>query len=146
YGVEASYVTARNLADYEKAIRPNTKMIWLETPTNPLLGLIDIQGVADIAHRKKLLLVVDNTFMSPYFQQPLKLGADIVVHSTTKYINGHSDSIGGAIMLNDEKLYKAIQYTQNATGGVLSPFDTYLVLRGIKTLAVRMQQHEKNAL
>src|SRR5581483_3376458 len=146
YGVEASYVTARNLADYEKAIRPNTKMIWLETPTNPLLGLIDIQGVADIAHRKKLLLVVDNTFASPYFQQPLKLGADIVVHSTTKYINGHSDVIGGALVTSNEELYQSIKFYQNAAGGVPGPFDTWLTLRGIKTLAVRMRQHEANAL
>jgi cystathionine gamma-lyase len=146
YGVEASYVAARNLADYEKAIRPNTKMVWLETPTNPLLGLIDIQKVAAIAHAKNLLVVVDNTFASPYFQQPLKLGADIVVHSTTKYINGHSDVIGGALVTSNEEAYQSIKFYQNAAGGVPGPFDIWLTLRGIKTLAVRMRQHEENAL
>src|SRR6266567_1416965 len=131
---------------FERAIRPNTKMIWLETPTNPLLRLIDIQAVAEIAHRHNLLLVVDNTFASPYFQQPLKLGADIVVHSTTKYLNGHSDIIGGALVLNNEEVYQAIKFYQNAAGGVPSPFDSWLTLRGIKTLAVRMRQHEENAI
>ena len=146
YGVEASYVPARSVADYEKAIRPNTKMIWLESPTNPLLGLIDIRQVADLAHSRKLLVVVDNTFASPYFQQPLKLGADIVVHSTTKYINGHSDVIGGALVTNNEEVYQSIKFYQNAAGGVPGPFDCWLTLRGIKTLAVRMRQHEANAL
>lgn len=145
YNVETSYVAAGDLAAYEKAIRPNTKMVWLETPTNPLLRLIDIQAVTEIAHRHKLMVVVDNTFASPYFQQPLKLGADIVVHSTTKYINGHSDVIGGALVLNDETAYEAIKFYQNAAGGVPSPFDSWLTLRGIKTLAVRMRQHEENA-
>jgi cystathionine gamma-lyase len=130
---------------YAGAIRPNTKLIWLETPTNPLLGLIDIRAVADIAHQHKLFVVVDNTFASPYFQQPLKLGADIVVHSTTKYMNGHSDVIGGAVVLNDAEVYEAIKFYQNAAGGVPSPFDSWLTLRGLKTLAVRMRQHEENA-
>jgi len=146
YNVETTYVAAGNIAGYERAIRPNTKMIWLETPTNPLLRLIDIQAVAEIAHRHNLLLVVDNTFASPYFQQPLKLGADIVVHSTTKYLNGHSDIIGGALVLNNEEAYQAIKFYQNAAGGVPSPFDSWLTLRGIKTLAVRMRQHEENAI
>ncbi len=146
YNVETTYVAAGNIAGYERAIRPNTKMIWLETPTNPLLRLIDIQAVAEIAHRHNLLLVVDNTFASPYFQQPLKLGADIVVHSTTKYLNGHSDIIGGALVLNNEEVYQAIKFYQNAAGGVPSPFDSWLTLRGIKTLAVRMRQHEENAI
>ncbi len=145
YNVETSYVPAGSLAEYEKAIRPNTKMIWLETPTNPLLRLVDIRAIAEIAHRHNALVVVDNTFASPYFQQPLKLGADIVVHSTTKYINGHSDVIGGALVLNDEEVYEAIKFYQNAAGGVPSPFDSWLTLRGIKTLAVRMRQHEENA-
>src|SRR5437773_1267329 len=145
YNVETSYVSAGNIAAYEQAIRPNTKMIWLETPTNPLLRLIDIQAVAEIAHRHNLLVVVDNTFASPYFQQPLKLGADIVVHSTTKYINGHSDLIGGALVLNDVDVYESIKFYQNAAGGIPSPFDSWLTLRGIKTLAVRMRQHEENA-
>jgi cystathionine gamma-lyase len=145
YHVDTTYVTASNLAEYEQAIRPNTKLIWLETPTNPLLRLIDIQAVAGIAHRHNLLVVVDNTFASPYFQQPLKLGADIVVHSTTKYINGHSDVIGGALVLNDEEVYQSLKFYENAAGGVPSPFDSWLTLRGIKTLAVRMRQHEDNA-
>jgi cystathionine gamma-lyase len=145
YTVETSYVPAGDLDAYEKAIRPNTKMVWLETPTNPLLRLVDIRAIAEIAHRHKLLVVVDNTFASPYFQQPLKLGADIVVHSTTKYINGHSDVVGGALVLNDEEAYEAIKFYQNAAGGVPSPFDAWLILRGIKTLAVRMRQHEENA-
>lgn len=146
YEVETSYVAADNAAAYERAIRPNTKMIWLETPTNPLLNLADIAAIADIAHRHQLLLVVDNTFASPYFQQPLKLGADIVVHSTTKYINGHSDVIGGAVVTSNEEAYQAIKFYQNAAGAVPSPFDSWLTLRGIKTLAVRMRQHEENAL
>jgi cystathionine gamma-lyase len=145
YHVETSYVAAANIEAYEQAITPNTKMIWLETPTNPLLRLIDIPAVAEIAHRHDLLVVVDNTFASPYFQQPLKLGADIIVHSTTKYINGHSDVIGGALVMNDEEIYSAIKFYQNAAGGVPSPFDAWLTLRGIKTLAVRMRQHEENA-
>ncbi|HAH00403.1 MAG TPA: cystathionine gamma-synthase [Ktedonobacter sp.] len=146
YNVETSYVPASNVAAYEQAIRPNTKLIWLETPTNPLLRLIDIQAVAKIAHRHNILVVVDNTFASPYFQQPLKLGADIVVHSTTKYINGHSDVIGGALILNNEEVYEAIKFYENAAGNVPSPFDTWLTLRGIKTLALRMRQHEENAI
>jgi O-succinylhomoserine (thiol)-lyase len=145
YHVDTTYVTASNLVEYEQAIRPNTKLIWLETPTNPLLRLIDIQAVAAIAHRHNLLVVVDNTFASPYFQQPLKLGADIVVHSTTKYINGHSDVVGGALVLNDEEVYQSLKFYANAAGGVPSPFDSWLTLRGIKTLAVRMRQHEENA-
>jgi cystathionine gamma-lyase len=145
YNVETSYVPAGNIAAYEQAIRPNTKLIWLETPTNPLLRLIDIQAVAEIAHRHNIQVVVDNTFASPYFQQPLKLGADIVVHSTTKYINGHSDVIGGALVLNDEEAYESMKFYENAAGNVPSPFDAWLVLRGIKTLAVRMRQHDENA-
>jgi cystathionine gamma-lyase len=145
YNVETTYVTVGNVAAYEQAIRLNTKMIWLETPTNPLLRLVDIPAVAEVAHRHNLLVVVDNTFASPYFQQPLKLGADIVVHSTTKYINGHSDVIGGALVMNNEEVYEAIKFYQNAAGGVPSPFDSWLTLRGIKTLAVRMRQHEENA-
>ncbi len=145
YEVETSYVPAGNIAAYEEAIRPNTRLIWLETPTNPLLRLVDIAAVAEIAHRHNLLLVVDNTFASPYLQQPLQLGADIVIHSTTKYINGHSDVIGGAIVLNDANVYESLKFYQNAAGGVPSPFDAWLTLRGIKTLAVRMRQHEENA-
>ncbi len=145
YGIEASYVEDNDLAAYEKAIRPSTKMIWLETPTNPLLRLTDIKAIADLAHKHNLLVVVDNTFASPYFQQPLNLGADIVLHSTTKYINGHSDIIGGAVVTSNQEAYEQIKFYQNAAGGVPGPFDSWLTLRGIKTLAVRMKQHEENA-
>ncbi|GAC1692341.1 MAG: cystathionine gamma-synthase [Ktedonobacteraceae bacterium] len=145
YNVETSYVTAGKVEDYENAIRPNTKLIWLETPTNPLLRLVDIRAVAEVAHRHNLLLVVDNTFSSPCFQQPLELGADIVLHSTTKYINGHSDVIGGAVVTSNEEVYEALKFHQNAAGAVPGPFDVWLTMRGIKTLAVRMRQHEENA-
>jgi cystathionine beta-lyase/cystathionine gamma-synthase len=145
YNVETSYVITGSSADYERAIRPNTKLIWLETPTNPLLRLVDIRAIAEVAHRHHILLVVDNTFSSPYFQRPLDLGADIVLHSTTKYINGHSDVIGGALVMSDEQLYQSLKFYQNAAGGVPGPFDAWLTLRGIKTLALRMRQHEENA-
>jgi cystathionine beta-lyase/cystathionine gamma-synthase len=145
YNVETSYVTTNAITDYEKAIRPNTKLLWLETPTNPLLQLVDIQAVAAIAHRHNVRVVVDNTFSSPYFQQPLDLGADMVMHSTTKYINGHSDVIGGIVVSNDEGLYENIKFYQNAGGAVPGPFDAWLTLRGVKTLAVRMRQHAENA-
>ncbi|GLV58758.1 cystathionine gamma-synthase [Dictyobacter sp. S3.2.2.5] len=145
YQIETSYVSAASTKDYEKAIRPNTKLIWLETPTNPLLRLVDIKAIAEIAHRRNILVVVDNTFSSPYFQQPLELGADIVLHSTTKYINGHSDVVGGAVVFKDKEVYEAVKFYQNAAGGVPGPFDSWLTLRGIKTLAVRMRQHEENA-
>jgi cystathionine gamma-lyase len=145
YNVETDYVTTNNSDDYEKALRPNTKIIWLETPTNPLLRLTDIHAIAEVAHRHHILLVVDNTFSSPYFQRPLDLGADIVVHSTTKYINGHSDVIGGVVVTRDTNLYQAIKFQQNAAGAVPGPFDSWLTLRGVKTLALRMRQHEQNA-
>jgi cystathionine gamma-lyase len=146
YNIEASYVPAGDVEAYERAMQPNTRMIWLESPTNPLLRLVDIEAIAALAHRRHVPVVVDNTFASPYFQQPLKLGADIVVHSTTKYLNGHSDVIGGALVTNNEDLYQSIKFYQNAAGGVPGPFDAWLTLRGIKTLAVRMRQHETNAL
>jgi cystathionine beta-lyase/cystathionine gamma-synthase len=145
YNVQTSYVTTNAITDYEKAIRPNTKLLWLETPTNPLLQLVDIRAIAAIAHRHNVRVVVDNTFSSPYFQQPLDLGADIVMHSTTKYINGHSDVIGGIVVANDEELYENIKFYQNAGGAVPGPFDAWLTLRGVKTLAVRMRQHAENA-
>lgn len=146
FQVQLTYVDAREPANVEQAIRENTRLIWLETPTNPLLKLCDIQAISEIAHRRNILVVVDNTFMSPYFQQPLTLGADIVMHSTTKYINGHSDSVGGAVMLNDADLYEKIKFTQNAAGAILSPFECFMILRGTKTLAVRMREHQHNAL
>ncbi len=147
YQIETSYVRAQaNLEAYERAIRPNTRLLWLETPTNPLLNLVDIQALSTLAHQHKLLVVVDNTFATPYFQQPLHLGADIVVHSTTKYINGHSDVIGGGLIVNDPELYETLKFHQNAAGGIAGPFDAWLTLRGIKTLPVRMRQHAENAL
>ncbi len=146
FNISITYVDARDINKVLEAIQSNTRMIWLETPTNPLLKLCDIHEIAQVAKQKGLVLVVDNTFMSPYFQNPLNLGADIVIHSTTKYINGHSDSIGGALMLNNPEYFDKIKFSQNALGAILSPFDSYMVLRGIKTLAVRMRQHEENAL
>ena len=145
FKIQVSFVDARDTRQVASAIRENTRLIWLETPTNPLLKLCDIKEISRIAHQHKIPVVVDNTFMSPYFQQPLQLGADIVMHSSTKYLNGHSDSLGGALILNDEELYEKIKFTQNSAGGVLSPFDSFLVLRGLKTLGVRMRQHASNA-
>ena len=146
FQVEISYVDARDPKNVSDAIRENTRMIWLETPTNPLMKLCDIRAISEISKEANILLAVDNTFMTPYFQKPLLLGADIVVHSTTKYLNGHSDSVGGALMLSDEATYLPLKFNQNATGAILSPFDSFLVLRGIKTLAVRMKEHERNAV
>ena len=146
FDISATYVDATKPENIENAITPKSKLIWIESPTNPLMKLADIKAIAQIAHKHGLILVVDNTFLSPYFQRPLDLGADIVVYSTTKYIGGHSDVLGGSVVLNNEEFYKKIAYNQNAVGAVLSPFDSYLTLRGAKTLAVRMQQHQKNAL
>ena len=146
FGIGFSYVDARDPENVKAAIRKETRLIWLESPTNPLLRLCHIREIARIAHDAGARVVVDNTFASPYFQQPIGLGADVVVHSTTKYINGHSDSVGGAVMLSDEALHQRIRYNQNAAGAILSPFDSFLVARGIKTLALRMEQHQKNAL
>jgi len=145
FGLDFAYVDARNAENVEDAIRQNTKMIWLESPTNPLLRLCDIKAISKIASDHNVITVVDNTFASPFFQNPLDLGADIVTHSTTKYIGGHSDVIGGAVMLSNEDLYKKIKFNQNAVGAVPSPFDSFLVLRGIKTLAIRMERHSYNA-
>lgn len=144
-GISTTFTDGTNPAAIESAIGKNTKIIWIETPTNPLLKLSDISAISEIAKDREVLLVVDNTFASPYFQQPLTLGADIVVHSTTKYINGHSDVVGGAVIVNDEILYEKIKFYQNAAGGILGPFDSWLTLRGLKTLAVRLKQHEQNA-
>jgi cystathionine gamma-lyase len=146
FHVGCTFVDARDPTSVDNAIQPNTRLIWLETPTNPLMKLCDIEAIADTARSRRILVVVDNTFASPYFQQALSLGADISLHSTTKFLNGHCDSVGGAVMLSDDKLYEVLKFAQNAAGAVLSAFDSYLVLRGIKTLAVRMKQHEKNAL
>lgn len=144
FGLQFSYVNTSNLDLLRAAIQPNTKMIFIETPTNPTMALTDIAAVAGIAHERGLKLVVDNTFMSPYLQKPITLGADIIVHSTTKFLNGHSDSVGGIVVLNDPALAERIAFLQNAAGAILSPFDSWLILRGTKTLAVRMRQHEEN--
>ncbi|MBQ5549568.1 MAG: PLP-dependent transferase [Bacteroidales bacterium] len=146
FDISATYVDATKPENIENAITPKSKLIWIESPTNPLMKLADIKAIAQIAHKHGLILVVDNTFLSPYFQRPLDLGADIVVYSTTKYIGVHSDVLGGSVVLNNDDYYKKLAYNQNAVGAVLSPFDSYLTLRGAKTLAVRMQQHQKNAL
>jgi len=145
FGIEFSYVDGTNLDQFEAGFRPETKMVWIETPTNPLLKIVDIAGTARIAHDHNASLVVDNTFMSPYLQQPLKLGADIVMHSATKYLGGHSDLIGGALILSAPALHEKVRFAQNAVGAVPGPLDCWLVLRGIKTLAVRMDRHCSNA-
>lgn len=145
-GLEFSFSPMNSEDEIRKCLRKNTKLIWLESPTNPLLRLIDIGMVASIAHERDTLVGVDNTFMSPYFQSPLALGADIVMHSMTKYINGHSDVVMGCLALDNETLFERLKFLQNAVGGVPSPFDCFLALRGIKTLALRMKQHEQNAL
>lgn len=145
YGLKYSYVNG-SPSDFRDAILPETRMFWIESPTNPMLRTVDIKEVADIARKNNIKVVVDNTFASPVFQQPLLLGADLVVHSTTKYIGGHSDLIGGAVILNDEGWYLQIKFLQNAIGAVPGPFDAWLTLRGIKTLALRMKKHEENAL
>ncbi len=146
YGIEFTYVDTSNLGDLERAIRPNTRMVFVETPTNPLMVITDVRAVCDLAHRHNCRVVVDNTFMSPYFQRPLDFGADIVVHSTTKYLNGHSDSVGGVAVLKRKDDAARLQFIQNAAGAILSPFDSWLVLRGIKTLAVRMEGHNANGM
>jgi cystathionine gamma-lyase len=144
--IQASFVDLSDTENLERSIKPNTKMLWIESPTNPLLKLVDLQAVAAIAKKHRLIAVCDNTFASPWIQRPLEHGFDIVVHSTTKYINGHSDVIGGAAILKDQKYEEQLSFLQNAIGSVPSPFDAFLTLRGIKTLAVRMERHCGNAM
>ncbi len=146
FGLEFSYANTCRLEEIEQAIRPSTRFIYIETPTNPVMELTDITAAARVAHSHGALLVVDNTFMSPYFQRPLELGADVVIHSTTKYLNGHSDGVGGAVILNDADLAERLKFIQNAAGAILGPMDSWLVLRGVKTLAVRMRQHNENGM
>lgn len=146
FGLDFTWVDSTDLKNVENAIRDNTKMIYVETPTNPMLNITDLKGIAKIAKKYKLISVCDNTFMSPYFQNPLTFGIDIVLHSTTKYLNGHSDIIGGILLTSNDQLHERLRYIQNASGGVPSPFDCWLVLRSTKTLAVRMKQHEINAI
>ncbi|MCH7972838.1 MAG: cystathionine gamma-synthase [Bacteroidetes bacterium] len=145
YGLDYSWVNTSDLKNIEDAIQPNTKLVFVETPTNPMLTITDLKGVAEICKKHNLKSIVDNTFMSPYFQNPLELGCDIVFHSSTKYINGHSDVVSGIVVTSDEKIHERLRYIQNAAGAIPGPFDCWLILRATKTLAVRMERHEKNA-
>jgi cystathionine gamma-lyase len=145
-GLEFTYADTTDPKAVEKALQPETKLLWIETPTNPMLTLSDIAALCEMAHERGAVVAVDNTFASPYFQNPLALGADIVVHSTTKYMGGHSDVVSGAVATSNEEFYEGIKFYQNAAGAVPGPFDSWIVLRGLKTLAVRMRQHEENAL
>jgi len=145
YGVEFTFVDTADADEVRRAMRPNTKLMHLETPTNPMMTLCDIPLLCEIAHGGGALVVVDNTFASPYLQKPLALGADLVVHSTTKFLNGHSDSVGGVAVAKSAEHVEWLGFVQNSSGAILSPFDSWLVLRGIKTLAVRMERHEANA-
>ncbi len=144
YGIEFTYVDTSDAEAVRRAIRPQTKLVHIETPTNPLMTLTDIRAVADICHERDVELSVDNTFMSPYFQQPIELGADIVMHSTTKFLNGHSDGLGGVLVGTTPKHKEQFAFVQKCTGGILSPFESWLILRGVKTLAVRMKQHDES--
>ncbi len=146
FGLEADFVDTSSTGAIRKAARPETRMLYVETPTNPLMTLTDLEAANEIAKEKGWLLVVDNTFMSPYLQRPFEFGADLVVHSTTKFLNGHSDSVGGAVIANSAELVELLKFLQNAAGAILSPFDAWLVLRGVKTLVLRMEQHNKNGM
>ena len=145
-GLSFTYADTRRLEEIEHALRPNTRLLYIETPTNPVMEITDVTAAAQLARRHGVLLAVDNTFMSPFFQRPIELGADIVIHSTTKYLNGHSDGVGGAVILQDAALAERLKFLQNAAGAILSPFECWLVLRGVKTLAVRMGQHNANGM
>ncbi len=144
FGMEFAYVDTSDAKNVERAIRKNTRMVYIETPTNPLMSLSDIAAISQVCRRKKAELVVDNTFMSPYFQQPMALGADMVVHSTTKFLNGHSDGLGGVVVCTTNDQAEKLAFVQKAAGAILSPFECWLVLRGVKTLAVRMEQHDRS--
>lgn len=144
YGIEFTYVDSSDITNVERAFKPNTKMVFVETPTNPIMTVTDLAAVSNLAHANGARVVCDNTFMSPYLQRPIDFGVDIVVHSTTKYLNGHSDSVGGFVALNNEEDAEWIKFIQNSVGAILSPFDSFLVLRGTKTLAVRMEAHDRN--
>jgi cystathionine beta-lyase/cystathionine gamma-synthase len=144
FGMEFAYVDTSDAKNVARAIRKNTRMVYIETPTNPLMSLSDIAAISQVCRRKKAELVVDNTFMSPYFQQPMALGADMVVHSTTKFLNGHSDGLGGVVVCTTKDQAEKLAFVQKAAGAILSPFECWLVLRGVKTLAVRMEQHDRS--
>jgi len=145
-GIEAVYVDLRDAVATQRALADGAKAVWIESPTNPLMNLVDLEAIAALAHQHGAIAICDNTFLSPYFQRPLKLGVNVVVHSTTKYINGHSDVVGGAVVVKDAQLAERIGFLQNAMGTCAGPQDCFLVLRGIKTLAVRMEEHNRNAL
>ncbi len=144
YGLEFTYVDTSDLRAVERAIRGNTRYVYVETPTNPLMTISDLAAISGIAHRRRAQVIVDNTFMSPYFQRPIALGADMVVHSTTKFLNGHSDGLGGVVVCTAEDQAEQLAFIQKAAGAIMSPFECWLVLRGVKTLAVRMQRHDEN--
>ena len=144
--IRAEYVDLRDLAALRAVLEQGVKAVWIESPTNPLMNLVDLRAISDLAHRHGAIAICDNTFLSPYFQRPLELGIDVVMHSTTKYINGHSDVVGGALIVKDPQLAERIGYLQNAMGTCSGPQDCFLVLRGIKTLAIRMEEHNRNAL
>lgn len=146
FGVSYSWVDTTDINNIKNAVRDNTKMVFVETPTNPMLNITNLEAVASLCKERNLISVCDNTFMSPYFQNPLKWGIDIVLHSSTKYINGHSDVLGGLLITSHEKHYERLKYIQNAAGGIPSPFDCWLLLRSTKTLAVRMERHNQNAI
>jgi cystathionine beta-lyase/cystathionine gamma-synthase len=143
YGIEFTYVDTSEVSDVEAALRENTRMLYVETPTNPVMTVTDLKAISDLAHAHGVRVVCDNTFLSPYLQRPLEFGVDIVLHSATKYLNGHSDSVGGIVALNDEKDSEWMKFVQNSVGSILSPFDSWLTLRGTKTLALRMEQHDR---
>ncbi|HEX8852097.1 MAG TPA: cystathionine gamma-synthase [Pyrinomonadaceae bacterium] len=144
YNIEFTFVDTSDASNVEAALKENTRMVFIETPTNPVMIVSDMRAVSEVAHRVGARVVCDNTFMSPYLQRPMEFGVDIVVHSTTKYLNGHSDGVGGVVLLNDERDAEWIQFVQNSVGAILSPFDAFLVLRGTKTLALRMEQHDRS--
>jgi cystathionine beta-lyase/cystathionine gamma-synthase len=146
HGIEVTFLRMSNRQAIERAIKPNTRMIWMETPSNPLLNITDVEMVVDVAKKHKILTVIDNTFATPYFLRPIEYGVDLVVHSTTKYLNGHCDVVGGAVITTTDELTQKVQFLLNAMGTCASPFDCWLVLRGIQTLPLRMEKHEKNAL
>lgn len=146
YGLEFSYVNTSRIQDIEEAVKENTKAFFIETPTNPMMKVADLKTISRFAKDRKILLIVDNTFLTPYFQRPLELGADIVVHSGTKYLGGHNDTLAGLVVVNDEELAERIKLIQKSEGAVLSPFDSWLILRGIKTLGVRLEKQQENAM
>ncbi len=143
-GIASTFVDTSDLANIEAHIQPNTKAIYIETPTNPLLKITDLQGASEIAKRHGLLMIVDNTFSTPYWQTPIAFGADIVIHSATKYLGGHSDVVAGLVVVNNEQLAQDVHFIQNSTGGILGPQDSWLLMRGMKTLGIRMEEHEQN--